>query len=77
MEVPMMTHPALAIKNEVRHLIEVQIDMLRKQSSLTPAELVEYHSRSEKIASLYHKLDSIARRHFDDLHPKIFLKQMV
>jgi hypothetical protein len=41
---PVMTDPAFAIKNEVQQLVDVQIDTLRKPSSLTSFELNEYHS---------------------------------
>ena len=51
-EVAMMTDPAFAIKNEVLQLVDVQIDTLRKPSSLTSFELDEYHSRSERITTL-------------------------
>ncbi len=61
----MMTDPAFAIKNEVLLLVDVQIDTLRKPSSLTPSELDEYHSRSERITRLYEQLDLIARKRFN------------
>ena len=35
----MMTDPAFPIKNEVQRLVDVQIDTLRKPSSLTSFEL--------------------------------------
>ncbi len=47
-----MTDPAFAIKQKVENLLALQIDTLRKLSSLTAAELDEYHSRSAKIAGL-------------------------
>jgi len=59
-----MTDPAFAIKNQVQQLVEVQIDTLRKSSSLTSWELDEYHPRSERITTLYGKLDLIARKRF-------------
>jgi len=59
-----MTDPAFPIKNEVQRLVEVQIDTLRKPSSLTSSELSEYHSRSERIVTLYEQLDLIARKRF-------------
>jgi hypothetical protein len=61
----MMTDPAFPIKNEVQRLVDVQIDTLRKPSSLTSFELNEYHSRSERITTLYEKLDLIARKRFN------------
>jgi hypothetical protein len=60
----MMTDPAFAIKHEVQSLIEIQIDTLRKQSSLTSSDLDDYHSRAEKIAALYRELDVITRERF-------------
>jgi len=59
-----MTDPAFAIKNEVQQLVEVQIDTLRKPSSLTSSDLDQYHSRSERITMLYRRLDLIARKRF-------------
>jgi hypothetical protein len=61
----MMTHPAFGIKNEVQELVDVQIDTLRKPSSLTSSELDEYRSRSERIAALCEQLDLIARKRFN------------
>ena len=60
----MMTDQAFAIKNQVQQLVDVQIDTLRKRSSLTSSELDEYRSRSESIAALYEQPDLIARKHF-------------
>jgi hypothetical protein len=40
----MMTDSSFPIKNEVQQLVDVQIDRLRKPSSLTSFELNEYHS---------------------------------
>lgn len=61
----MMTDPAFALKHEALQLVDVQIDTLRKPSSLTSSELDEYHSRSERITKLYEQLDLIARKRFD------------
>jgi hypothetical protein len=58
----MMTDPAFPIKNEVQRLVDVQIDTLRRPSSLTSFELNEYHSRSERITTVYEKLDLIVRK---------------
>jgi len=58
----MMTDPAFAIKNQVQQLVDVQIDTLRKPSSLTSSELDEYRSRSERISALYEQLDLIVRK---------------
>ena len=64
----MMTDPAFAIKRQVECLVEVQIDVLRKQSSLSSSELDEYHARSEKISALYRELDTIKRSRFHSFH---------
>ena len=48
----MMTDPAFAIKNQVQQLVDVQIETLRKPSSLTSSELDEYRSQSERISAL-------------------------
>ena len=66
----MMTDPAFAIKNQVAQLIDVQIDTLRKPSSLTLSELEEYRSRSERIITLYEELDLIAKKRFQARSPK-------
>jgi hypothetical protein len=63
----MMSDSAFPIKNRVQQLIDIQIDTLRKPSSLTSSELDEYHSRSERITTLYQNLDLIARKRFYSL----------
>ncbi len=60
----MMTHPASAIKREVRQLVDRQIATLRQPTSLTSSDLGEYHARSEKITTLYRKLDQMVRTSF-------------
>ena len=67
----MMTDPAFAIKNEVLQLVEIQIETLRKPSSLTSSDLDEYHSRSKKIALLYKHLDFIARKRFSSASQRV------
>ncbi len=57
----MMTDPASGISHEVQHLIQLQIDTLRLESSLTSSQLWEYHSRSQRITALYRELDQIRR----------------
>jgi hypothetical protein len=52
-----MTDPAVAIKDQINNLIQMQIFTLRKSSSIVPAELVEYHERSVKISVLFSELD--------------------
>jgi hypothetical protein len=66
----MMTDPAFAIKNKVLRLIDVQIETLRKPSSLTSSELGEYRLRSEELATLYKQLDRIARKHIAPAIPR-------
>jgi hypothetical protein len=62
----MMTDPAFAIKNEVQHLITIQIETLQKRTPLSSSELDEYRSRSQKISALYRQLDRITRKRFSD-----------
>jgi hypothetical protein len=57
----MVTDPASAITHEVQQLIQQQIDILRLESTLTPSQLWEYHSRSRRITALYKELDQIRR----------------
>ena len=57
----MVTDPASGIRHEVQRLIQLQIDTLRLESSLTSAQLWEYHSRAQRITTLYRELDRIRR----------------
>jgi hypothetical protein len=57
----MMTDPASGIRHEVQQLIQLQIDTLRLESSLTSAQLWECHSRSQRITALYGEIDQIRR----------------
>jgi len=57
----MVTDPSSGIRHEVQQLIQLQIDTLRLESSLTPSQLWEYHSRSKRITALYRELDQIRR----------------
>jgi len=57
----MVTDPVSGIRNEVQQLIQQQIDTLRLESSLTSAQLWEYHSRSNRITALYRELDQLRR----------------
>jgi hypothetical protein len=61
-EVPMMTTPANAIKEEVRLLVNVQIETFGQPTPLTSSQLREYHDRSEKIRLLCQELDRIGGR---------------
>jgi hypothetical protein len=54
-----MTTPASAIKDEVRLLIEVQIETFGQPTPLTSSQLREFHYRSEKISTLCLELDRI------------------
>ena len=63
MESFMLTYPASGIRYEVQELIQLQIDTLRLESSLTSSQLWEYHSRAHKITTLYRELDQIRRDH--------------
>ena len=56
----MMTIPANAIKQEVRQLIDAQIETFSQPSCLTSPQLREYHERFEKIRMLCQELDEIA-----------------
>jgi hypothetical protein len=58
----MMTTPASAIKDEVRVLIDVQIETFRQRTPLTSSQLDEYHGRAEKIRMLCQELDRIGAR---------------
>jgi len=54
-----MTSPASAIKDEVRLLIDVQIETFRQPAPITSSQLREYHYRSEKFRMLCQELDRI------------------
>jgi len=57
-----MTTPAKAIKDEVRLLIDVQIEILRQPATISSSQLHEYHHRSEKLKTLCRELDRIGAR---------------
>jgi hypothetical protein len=65
-----MTHPASAIKHEVHQLVDLQIQTLRQESSLTSSDLLGYHLRSEKLAALYQEMDRISRIRFRTQLPR-------
>ena len=48
----MMTTPATAIKNEIRQLINLHIEVFGRPSPLTPFELEECRRRAERIRLL-------------------------
>lgn len=58
----MMTSPASAIKDEVRMLVEAQIETFGQPTALTPSQLRELHYRSEKISTLCQELNRISDR---------------
>ena len=58
----MMTTPATAINDEVRVLIDVQIETFGQPAPLTSFQLREFHYRSEKISSLCQELNRMGAR---------------
>ena len=58
----MMTTPATAIKDEVRALIDAQIETFGQPEALTPSQLREFHDRSETIRMLCQELNQIGAR---------------
>lgn len=57
-----MTTPATAIKDEVRVLIDVQIETFGQPAPWTSCQLREFHYRSEKISTLCQELNRISDR---------------
>ena len=57
-----MTTPATSIKDEVRVLIEVQIETFGQPAPLTPSQLCEFHDRSETIRALCRELNRIGAK---------------
>jgi hypothetical protein len=57
-----MTTPATAMKDEIRELIDVQIETFGQPSPLTPSELSECRYRTERIKLLGQELDRIGTR---------------
>ena len=58
----MMTTPASAIRDEVRVLIDVQIETFGQPAPLTPSQLREFHDRSETIRRLCQELNWVGAR---------------
>ena len=58
----MMTTPASAINEEVRVLIDVQIETFGQPAPLSPSQLREFHDRSETIRMLCQELNQIGAR---------------
>jgi hypothetical protein len=48
--------------NEVHHLISAQIKTFGQPEPLTPSQLCEFHSRTDKIMMLYEELDQLGTR---------------
>lgn len=57
----MKEHMPSAIQQEVRQLIDRQIETLQQRKPLSPSDLLEYHARARKIAGLYGELDRTVR----------------
>ena len=57
----MTADPASVIKREVLQLIDLQIEMLKTESSLDSSQLMDYQARSARIRRLYAELDRIGR----------------
>ena len=57
-----MTTPASAIKDEVRLLIDVQIETFGQPAPLTFSQLRDFHYRSEKIGTLCQELNRIGTK---------------
>jgi hypothetical protein len=57
----MVADRASGIRHDVQQLIQMQIDTLNLDSSLTPSQLLEYQSRAQMIKTLYEELDQIGR----------------
>jgi len=53
----MMTTPATGIKDEVRLLIDLQIETFRQRTPLTSSQLREFHHRSETLRMLCQELN--------------------
>ena len=56
----MMTTPAGAIRDEVRKLMQAQIEAFGQRSQLTSSELREYHNRAAQIKQLGQELDRMS-----------------
>jgi hypothetical protein len=61
--IPMITDPASAIKRDVLHLIDLQIETLRQDSSLNSSELVQKEEKATqaRITNLSRVLEECAR----------------
>jgi hypothetical protein len=54
-----MTEPTFAIKNEVVRLVDAQLGMFTRRTSLGTPDLLECEARAEKIKELYRELDTL------------------
>ena len=63
----MMTDPAAAIKREAFHLIDQQIETLRREGHLTDFDLDQLRLRSGRISDLYQEHDRIVRSRISPL----------
>jgi len=59
-----MTTPAIAIKNEIRELIHLQIEMFGQPHSQTSSELIDCSYRAERIKQLVKSLIVLAEPRF-------------
>ena len=51
--------PAIAIRNEIRQLTNLHIEVFGRSTALTPFDLEECHRRAERIKMLGQELDRI------------------
>ena len=58
----MMTTPASILREELRKLVQIQIDTFRRDEHLTPEEIEECRARAEDIRHLSRELDQISNR---------------
>ena len=61
MEASTMTTPGTALQDEMRELIEVQIETFGQPSRLTASDLLDYSRRAERIKQLGQELDRIGK----------------
>lgn len=67
-----MLGPASAIKRELDNLVQLQINVLKREESLSMHEINEYQDRAARIKTLTEELDrdkpvprySVIRKHF-------------
>jgi len=54
-----MTEPAAAIRNEVLRLVDAQLRIFTRRSSLNDLDLLEHNVLANRIRGLYGQLDGI------------------